>query len=151
MVSLGRDVPDISSTHVTWPIRQRWRPEPPPADVLLHCNSRVMHPKGCRRLYSYIVFGGSRGEDLAQLTGVKVWSYDEETIIGIQFIFTDSSKNKSLGEIDSLKDSLDSQPYLEFSYSMAIDGPAGEIITGIEVDDKRGSLCGLKVSKSRSF
>lgn len=150
MVSLGRDAPYVSSHHVSWPTRQLWKPEAPPTDVFLHCNSRVMHPKGRRHTYSYILFGGLCGEDLSQLTRVDVWTYDQEIIIGIQFIFTDSSKNKSYGDIDSLKDSFKSEPYQEYNYSMTIDGPAGEIITGIEVKDKYERLCGLKVSRRRS-
>ena len=79
-----------------------WSPEVPPAHHLFNGIEDGLPLKLCRNAtlpFSTVIFGGTNGQDLSQLVEIVGWGFDVYTIVGLQFLYADPLKNKSLGQI----------------------------------------------------
>lgn len=100
--------------------------------------------------YSTVFFGGAYGQDLAQLVQIR-WTFYIDVISALQFIYTDSSKNKYFGGRDPFAESgRERRPtnVRDNEQLFSIDGPAGELITSIEVQGGKDRVEGMTVSVS---
>ncbi|KAM0666654.1 hypothetical protein ACQRIU_004509 [Beauveria bassiana] len=76
------------------------------------------------------IFGGTRGQSLSYLTGIRV--YITSTPCGIEFDYT----SDHIDYVDTCRDLLGGFPESDFAsvQLFRIDGPGGERITGVELD-----------------
>ena len=72
---------------------------------------------------SAVIFGGTNSHDPSQLVGIIGYAL-KYVITGLQFVYADPSKNECLGKVDGVSE--------DFQYRYSIDGPSGEMITGVE-------------------
>ncbi|UPK95276.1 hypothetical protein LCI18_006211 [Fusarium solani-melongenae] len=95
--------------------------------------------------YSTVLFGGAYGQDLVQLVQIR-WTFYIDVISALQFIYTDSSKNKYFGGRDPFAESgRERRPknVRDNEQLFCIDGPAGELITSIEVQGGKDRVEGM--------
>ncbi|WAO95896.1 Hypothetical protein NCS54_01354300 [Fusarium falciforme] len=95
--------------------------------------------------YSTVYFGGAYGQDLTQLVQIR-WTFYIDVISALQFIYTDPSKNKYFGGRDPFAESgRERRPtnVRDNEQLFSIDGPAGELITSIEVQGGKDRVEGM--------
>ncbi|RSL77800.1 hypothetical protein CEP51_008754 [Fusarium floridanum] len=95
--------------------------------------------------YSTVLFGGAYGQDLAQLVQIR-WTFYIDVISALEFIYTDPSKNKYFGGRDPFAESgRERRPthVRDNEQLFSIDGPAGELITLIEVQGGKDRVEGM--------
>lgn len=118
-------------------------PEVPPENFLLNGgdDNNLFRKSREARLFSTVIFGGVDGQDLSRLVEIIGCTYGGHGIAGLDFLYTDAAKNKSLGEVGPF-DVGDESLRVNFS----INGPEGERTTAIGIHRKRPEwLAGLKV------
>ncbi|KAM0421009.1 hypothetical protein ACHAPT_011252 [Fusarium lateritium] len=97
--------------------------------------------------YSTVFFGGAFGQDLAQLVQIR-WMFYIDVISALEFIYTDPSKNKYFGGRDPFAESgRERRPNhsKDNKQVFSIDGPAGELITAIEVQGGKDRVEGMSL------
>lgn len=129
-----------------------WSPEVPPAHYLLNGSEDgfpLERDMNASLPFSTVIFGGVNGQDLSQLVEIVGWVFDVFIIVGLQFLYADASKNKSLGQIGPFPADASgrmSNMSEDFRMPFSINGPGGEVVSGITVQGSRhGNLYGLKV------
>ncbi|KPM43966.1 hypothetical protein AK830_g2620 [Neonectria ditissima] len=99
--------------------------------------------------YATVEFGGTHGQDNSQLIEIVGWAFGTPDDFGIQFIYTDPSKNKSIGRVEPL---VDRRSRLNLRYSrtpFSIDGPGGETIISIHVAKREGPILKIQINLAR--
>ncbi|VUC25883.1 unnamed protein product [Clonostachys rosea] len=96
-------------------------------------------------------FGEAENPTPSTLIQVVAYTYDMFTLAGLEFIHTDDSKNVLLGRRGPFNNMPGNRVYensedrrLPFS----IDGPGGERITGMQVEESWGNVRGIKLETS---
>uniref|UniRef100_A0A0B7KJX4 F-box domain-containing protein n=1 Tax=Bionectria ochroleuca TaxID=29856 RepID=A0A0B7KJX4_BIOOC len=172
MVSLSIHTSNMETTtwinHLPWKYLCPWMPEIPPDHYILDGSGQeYAHwymgmeggtDVGKSRPIDAFYFGGSHGELLPLLKEIIVYSLAGTTIqiTGVEFTYTDSSRDRFFGMITSdpdAEDEIEENPE-EAKFSVPIDGPGGERIKGIDVlytklFDTRPMLKGLKIRTNR--
>ncbi|KPM45989.1 hypothetical protein AK830_g399 [Neonectria ditissima] len=111
-----------------------WSPDVLGEDVYLNNDGEVREEEIFNRTtFSTIFFGGKEGEDLSRLSEIVVSTLGAFEIKGIQFRYVDSEP-RTLGRL--LPPGSDTERFWSFeeerTFSIPIDGPGCEWITGIE-------------------
>lgn len=96
-----------------------------------------------------LFFGGADGRRLSSVVEIVIWTFDECHVAGVQFNYADASQTECLGQIGPFSDDHPAaQKYDWFEgrrIPMSIDGPGGEVLQRIEVQEHGSYVVGLKV------
>lgn len=97
--------------------------------------------------FSTVIFGGPAGEHLSKLVEVVVWIFDVGSITGFEFIYS-NGESRSFGRPGPYPDDMPRsfEPSEDFRATLSIDGPGGERIESVQVQELQSHVCGLKVS-----
>ncbi|KAG5805356.1 hypothetical protein H9Q71_010074 [Fusarium xylarioides] len=147
LVSLSRDkLPNQE----TWLNNCLWYPEVP-REGLLFNGSRGDEPRAKYNLpVTTVLFGGSDGQYLSQLSEIVVWVFDICHVAGIEFRFTDSSHDCQLGYVGPFDENYPGRRNFipdshDSSVSFSIDGASGERLSSIDVQTSGSHIVGLKL------
>lgn len=149
LVSLSRDSSSEPPTDNEWRISCLWYPRVPPERLLFNGSEGDQPPHRFDLPVTTLFFGGPDCRHPSKLVEIVVWTFDIAYIAGIELLFTDASQNSHLGHIGPFGDaytlprSFDNLQ--DHRIPMPIDGPGGEELRSIEVQEKEGYLAGLKV------
>ncbi|KAF5623572.1 hypothetical protein F25303_11781 [Fusarium sp. NRRL 25303] len=148
LVSLSRD--KLPDQETTWLNNCLWYPEVPGEGLLFH-GSRGDEPRAKQNLpVTTVLFGGSDGRYMSQLSEIVVWVFDICHVAGIEFLYTDSSHNCQLGYVGPFDEnypgrrnfSPDSHDSTVFFH---IDGASGERLSSIDVQTSGSHVVGLRL------
>ncbi|KAH7309758.1 hypothetical protein B0I35DRAFT_359355 [Stachybotrys elegans] len=151
MVSLSRNTVRGPPTEDDWRNSCLWHPSVPPEKLLYNGISGDRPPSDAASDFPVctVFFGGFGGEELSDLIEVVVWTFDIDYVAGIQFIYTDPSRNRHLGRLGPFLDEhvqRHNPDPVDHRTSLTINGPGGEEITSIVVQrNGNGDLVGLTI------
>ncbi|KAI1044430.1 hypothetical protein LB505_013442 [Fusarium chuoi] len=147
LVSLSRDkLPNQE----TWLNNCLWYPEVPRGGLLFN-GSRGDEPRAKYNLpVATVLFSGSDGRYLSQLSEVVVWVFDICHVARIEFRYTDSSHNCQLGYVGPFDENYPGRRNFspdshDSIVSFSIDGASGERLSSIDVQTSGSHVVGLKV------
>ncbi|PNP84134.1 hypothetical protein FNYG_02822 [Fusarium nygamai] len=135
LVSLSRDK---LLNQGTWLNSCLWYPEVP-REGLLFNGSRGDEPRAKYNLpVATVLFGGSDGQYLSQLSEIVVWIFDICHVAGIEFRYIDSSRNCQLGYVGPFDENYPGRRNFspdshDSSVSFPIDGASGERLSSIDL------------------
>lgn len=145
---MSRDSSCGPSRHNQWRNSCLWHPNIPPEGLLFNGSEGDQPPDRFDLPVTTLLFGGLDGR-YSSLVEIVVWTFDISYITGIEFSFTDVSQNGHLGHIGPFDDTYPLPRKFDNSQdhriSISIDGPGGEELRSIEVQEKGGYLAGLKI------
>ncbi|KAF5635860.1 hypothetical protein F52700_5172 [Fusarium sp. NRRL 52700] len=147
LVSLSRDK---LADQEPWLNNCLWYPELP-MEGLKFNGSRGDKPRAEYNLpVSPVLFGGSDGRYLSQLSEIVVWVFDICHLAGIEFRYTDSSRNCQLGYVGPFGENYPGRRnFVPDSHdsivSFTIDGASGERLSTIDVQQSGSHVVGLKL------
>ncbi|KAF5717108.1 hypothetical protein FMUND_5926 [Fusarium mundagurra] len=135
LVSLSRDkLPNQE----TWLNNCLWYPEVPNEGLLFN-GSKGDEPRAEYSLpVTTVLFGGSDGRYMSQLSEIVIWVFDICHLAGIEFHYIDSSHNCQLGYVGPFEENYPGRRnFTDNSYdstvSFPIDGASGERLSGIDL------------------
>ncbi|CVL11776.1 hypothetical protein FPRO06_13074 [Fusarium proliferatum] len=147
LVSLSRDK---FPNQEKWLNNCLWYPEVP-GEGLLFNGSRGNEPRAKQNLpVTTVLFGGSDGRYLSQLSEIVVWVFDICHVAGIEFRYTDSSQNCQLGYVGPFDENYPGRRNFspdshDSTVSFHIDGASGERLSSIDVQTSGSYVVGLRL------
>ncbi|KAF5968131.1 hypothetical protein FBULB1_10878 [Fusarium bulbicola] len=147
LVSLSRDK---LPKQETWLNNCLWYPEVPREALRFH-GSRGDEPRAKYNLpVTTVLYGGSDGQKLSQLSEIVVWVFDICHLAGIEFRYTDSSHNCQLGYVGPFDENYPGRRNFtpdshDSTVSFPIDGASGERLSSIDVQTSGSHIVGLKL------
>ncbi|KAI5459596.1 hypothetical protein BGZ63DRAFT_511027 [Mariannaea sp. PMI_226] len=132
-----------------WQNNCLWYPNIPPEQMLFNGSEGDQPPDSFDLPITTLFFGGFDGQDLSSLLEIIIWTFDICHVVGIEFIYANASQNRHLGHTGPFSSDHPAARGFDTSegrrISMSIDGPGGEELRNIEVQEQNGWIVGLKI------